>query len=84
MSLVIRNADAGRLVRLGDVLDALHTFRHEIDQSLSDPALLDSPDWVPGKGYRPATPSEVAINAQIQVFDGLEHFAQKLLSELGV
>jgi len=84
MSLVIRNADADQLVRLGDVLDALHTFRQEIAQSLSDSTLLETSDWIPGEGYRPATPSEVAINAQNLVFDELEHFAQNLLSELGV
>lgn len=67
MSLTIRNADADRLVRLGDVLDVLHTFQLEIAQSLSDSTLLESSEWISGL-----------------VFDEVEHFAQNLLSELGV
>jgi len=72
MSLVIRNADADKLVRLGDVLDALYTFRHEIAQSLSDSTLLDS------------SPSEVVANVQSLVLEEVDYFAQNLLSEVVV
>lgn len=83
MSLTIRNADADQLVRLGDVLDALHTFHLEILQSLSDSTLLDSSDWQ-GQGYRPATPSEVVANVQSVVRDELDDLTQNLFSEVVV
>jgi len=82
--LVVRNADADQMVRLGDVLDALHTFRQEVAQSLSDANLLETSEWVPGEGYRPATPSEVVANVQSVVWDELDYFAQNLLSEVVV
>lgn len=82
MSLTIRNADADQPVRLGDVLDALYTFRQEIAQSLSDATLLETSEWVSGQGYRPATPSEVAANAQNLLSDEVDYFVQNLLSEL--
>lgn len=84
MSLVIRNADADQLVRLGDVLDALHTFRLGIDQSLSDATLLETSEWIERLGYRPATPSEVVANVQDAIRDGWDYFVQNLLSEVAV
>jgi hypothetical protein len=84
MSLTIRNADADQLVRLGDVLDALYTFRQEIAQSLSDATLLESSEWINGQGYRPANPSEVVANVQSLVLEEVDYFAQNLLSEVAV
>lgn len=75
MSLTIRNADLGKSIPIGVLLEILD--QHE--EFLSDrAAVLESNGWVSGEGYRAATPDEIMGNLS----DAAHDLRAAILSEL--